>query len=64
MYLPSDDLRANVVVVTAHRLLFLHDEQHPTGPPEPDVWCSRLPFRGDIAHPPDYTCLRYPTRAL
>lgn len=53
-----------LVTVNAHRLLLLHVEQHPTGPPEPDVWRSCLPLRRYIAHPPDYPKFRYTTRAL
>jgi hypothetical protein len=53
-----------LVTVNAHRVLLLYGEQHPTGSPEPDVWRSRLPFRGHIAHPPNYSDFHSPTRAL
>jgi hypothetical protein len=53
-----------LVTVNAHRVLLLYGEQHPTGSPEPDVWRSRLPFRGHIAHPPNHSDFHSPTRAL
>lgn len=52
------------VTVTADRLLLFHDKQHPAGPPEPDVWCSCVPVRRDIAHTPNYPRLCHHTRAL